>query len=98
MPTIQCPLDGFEDVKVTYPDEWLYKHIDVFYRGIQSAPDNSSPGTQELLGTLALCDDLEGIDIKNIDDLPIKYRQVFRWLVRTVYIDSYLQAITIPNE
>lgn len=97
MPTIQCPIEGFE-VKVTFPDEWLMKHIDQFYLGLEQAPKGAAPSTREIYGTIALCEEIEGLDLKNVGEMPLSHRPFFVWLVREIYLGNYLKAITVPNE
>jgi hypothetical protein len=97
MPTVQCPVEGFEEIRVTYPDEWLMKHIDQFYAGTQKSAEGCAPSTKELYGVIALCEKIEGIDLSKISEAPLTYRPFFVWLVLEVYINSYLKAITIPN-
>lgn len=98
MPIAKCPVKGFEDVTITYPDEWLMKHIDQFYVGLSKAPENSAPSTKEIYGSIALCDTIDGIDLTNVSEAPIAYRDFFIWLVNEVYVTSYVEAITVPNE
>lgn len=95
MPKIQCPHD--ENVWVTFPDEWLMKHVDMFYQGVLSAPIGSAPSTEEIYGAIAICDKIEGIDLKDLHEKPLALWQVLRWIVEEVYIKSYLIAATVPN-
>lgn len=97
MPTIQCPIEGFENVTISYPDEWLMKHIDQWHYGRSQAPENASPLTQETFGAIALCDKIEGIDLANITELPLRYVGLFRWLRDVVY-GSYLNAFTVEKK
>jgi hypothetical protein len=97
MPTIECPLEGFDKITVTYPDEWLMRHVDLFHLGFSSAPEDASPATKEMFGTVALCEKIEGLDLDDISAMPLSYRPFFNWLVETVFIDGYVKALTVPN-
>ena len=96
MPKIQCPLD--ETVSVTFPDEWLMKHVDLFYQGVAAAPVGSAPSTEEIYGAIALCDEIKGIDLSDLHDKPLTLWPMLQWIVKEVYIKSYLVAATVPNE
>ena len=95
MPTIECPFD--DKVHVTYPDEWLMKHVDLFYQGTQEAPAGSAPSTVEIYGAIALCEKIDGIDVGDLHDKPLGLWKVLRWIVEEVYIKSYLVAASVPN-
>lgn len=96
MATVVCPLEGFEQVEIIYPDEWLMKHIDQFNVGYYTAADNAANSTKELFGTLALCDSIKGIDTDSLGDMPLSYKPMFNWLVKEVYL-KYIKAMTVPN-
>ena len=98
MPKVNCPLPQFEGVEIEYPDEWLMGHIDLFWQGYKSAPDNAAPSTKEMYGTIALCQKIEGLDTAELDKLPLHYRAFFNWLIETVYINSYLPATNPPEK
>ena len=94
MPTVNCPVKGFEHLSVTWPDEWLMEHREKCFRGYYKAPSDASPTTKETFGTLELCQ-VESTDkekplpdFTNFEKLPLKYVQFFKWLSDTVF-DSY---------
>lgn len=89
MPKLACPVAGFEQVEVTVPDEWLMGHINRFYQGYNSDPE-AAPALREIYGTIALCDAITGVDLKDVANKPLRWRPFFRWLVEAVYTGSYL--------
>lgn len=97
MPTVNCPLEGFEDVQITYPDEWLVKHRDMFFYGWSQPPEDSAPSTKETYGAIALCEKIDGLDIKNLAELPMSYIHVLNWIRDTVFVKGYLEAIEPPK-
>ena len=97
MPSENCPVEGYQNVKIRYPDEWLMIHMDLFWEGYIQAPDNAAPATKEIFGTIALCEEIDGLDVSNIGQLPLSARLFFKWLVETVYYDSYLAAVEPPK-
>jgi hypothetical protein len=85
MPTVKCPVVGFEHVTITYPDEWLMRHIDKYGLAIRDAPEASAISTLETYKAIGLCDNIEGLELNgNISNLPIKYFRFFKWLRETV--------------
>lgn len=97
MPTVICPVEGFEEVSITYPDVWLYRHFEQYHLGVSQAPDNSTEATKETCGTVALCDRIEGIDIKDLFNQPLYIIRFIKWLRQEVYL-SYLMAVSPPKK
>jgi hypothetical protein len=97
MPTVVCPVEGFEEVSVTYPDEWLYKHFEQYHFGVSQAPDNATEATKETYGSIALCDKIEGIATDDLFNLPLHAIKFFNWLKQEVYF-SYLLAVSPPKK
>lgn len=101
MPVVPCPVKGFEDVTVTYPDEWNMGHRDKFYRGCQKAR-LASPLTMETFGTLELCQveiggERMALDLSSFEELPLKWDRFFKWLVPTVYGSYRAESEPDPN-
>lgn len=97
MPVTTCPIEGFEHITVIYPDEWLYRHLIQFEMGKRQAPDGAGPAAEELFGTIALCEKIEGVDLSDIPNAPLHFIQFFNWLRQEVYL-SYLQAVSPPKK
>lgn len=100
MPTVVCPVEGFEEITITYPDEWLYKHLDQYHLGLDSAPKGASEFTKEVCGTLALCEKIEGldnVDLSNLLSLPLYYLKFFSWLKKEVHT-NFILAISPPKK
>jgi hypothetical protein len=93
MPTVACPVLGFEHLSVTFPDEWLMEHRDKFHKGYLKASNEASPATRQLFGTLELCkiestNGQQPPDVSHYEKLPLKWVRFFTWLDDTVF-DSY---------
>lgn len=96
MPTVACPVEGFERVKVAYPDTWLLRHYDLYHAGRAEAPEGAAESTRETYGTIALCDRIDGLDLNKPAELPLYYLAFFRWLKDEVLL-SYLKAGAVPK-
>lgn len=60
MRTEVCPVAGFEQVKVTFPDEWLIRHNEAFWAAYREAGEKTSHNTGLLYGCIAVCE-IEGL-------------------------------------
>jgi hypothetical protein len=96
MPHIACPLKGYEDVAVEFPDEWFMRHVDQYWAGSNKAAEGASMFTRELYGAIALCDKIEGLDVKDLAAKPLAFYPVLNWL-RTTVLGSYYAAMEIPK-
>lgn len=88
-------IDGL-DVTVIFPDTWLILHREKFWQGWNRAPADASPATKEIYGTVALCDEIRGLILDNLNEMPLHYIQFFEWLDQVVY-QPYLEATQIPK-
>ena len=97
--TLTCPIKGFEKVGITFPeaDELTMAHYNKFYSGFEEAPAGASYQMRLVFGAVALCDDIEGIDAKNVLGMPINYSPVFDWIVNEVYVNTYAPAVLVPK-
>lgn len=92
MPTVVCPVEGFEHVSITFPDTWLYVHYERYQIGLSEAPENATDMTKRIYGAIALCDAIEGIDLsEGLLNQPLSYIGLFNWIKDTVLF-PYLQA------
>lgn len=89
MPTVACPIEGLEDVKITFPDEWLIKHNEIFWAGVREAGENVTWNTGLLYGCIAVVK-IEGLDSEKPGEWPL---QVFNWIIQTIYYDSLHKAL-----
>jgi hypothetical protein len=85
-----------EHVSVTYPDEWLLRHEDLFNEGRAIPNGTPSEMTRNIYAAVNLCTQFEGIDLDDIGKMPLRYRQFFQWLAGQVLTDYY-KAMTVPN-
>lgn len=97
MPRVQCPIDGFDEVYITYPDEWLMGHIDKYNFGWMQAGAEVAPFTKSLFAAAALCDKIEGVDFEKLSTLPLNFRPMFVWLVGEV-LSSYHAAAEVDTK
>lgn len=99
--TVKCPLDGFEQVEITFPEqaELTMAHYSRFGQGMADAPPDSSFGVRLIFGSIALCDKIEGLEIDpaKLLELPLYYSQVLQWIVQVVYHDTYSPAVDVPK-
>jgi hypothetical protein len=84
------------DATITFPDIWLIRHREKFWQGWSQAPADVSPATKEIYGTVALCDQIKGLKLDDLNEMPLHYLQFFEWLDKVVY-QSYLSATQIPK-
>jgi hypothetical protein len=89
-------ISELEHVNVTYPDEWLIEHEDLFNEGRATPNGSSSEMTKNIYAAVNLCTQFEGIDLDEIGKMPLHYRQFLQWLAGQV-LTSYYQAMTVPN-
>lgn len=90
MATKNCPVAGYEDFVVEYPDELLVKHQKQFARALQAAVeeygvDNLRLDEARFYGARAICAKFEGAPDRPLDEWPLA---VFRWFMGEVY-DHY---------
>lgn len=92
MPRVVCPVEGFEHVAITYPDDWRYIHFEQYQAGLNEAPENATEVTKRLFGAVALCQKIEGVDLKEgLLNQPLSYTALFNWIKDTVLF-AYLAA------
>ena len=91
MATTKCPIPGFENVTLTYPDRWAVKHHTLFYSAVREAGEEATQGTQWLYGSVAVCDKIEGLpEGVPVSEWPL---ELFNWIVQTVYWGSFEKAL-----
>lgn len=101
MPTESCPVKGFEDFTITYPDEgeWIVRHRILFGKGVDKAietfGDECDIQVRQFLGTLAVCK-VENRPTMPIDKWPLP---VYAWVLDTVYYGpgGYREAVSTPK-
>jgi hypothetical protein len=107
MRTEVCPVKGFEQVKITFPSEWLIKHNEAFWAAYREAGDTVSHNTGLLYGCIAVCEKIEGLPALSPPSVPPSGGevrvgpgewplQVYNWLLKTVYFDSLEKALNPP--
>lgn len=94
MRTEVCPVQGFEQVRITFPSEWLIKHNEAFWAAYREAGDKVSHNTGLLYGCIAVCEQIEGLPNGEGQGGPGEWPlQVYNWLLKTVYFDSLEKAL-----
>ena len=85
----QCPVEGFDNVVIELPDQWLVRHNEAFWRAYREAGEVSHT-TGLLYGSVAVCDKIDGLP----DTPPLEWPlEVFAWLINTVYRDGLEVAL-----
>jgi hypothetical protein len=84
-----------EHVNITYPDEWKISHQAKYHEG-WSNPDNATAEAKSVYAAIELCDSFEGIEIDNINDMPLHYWQFFQWMAGVV-LGDYFKGKLVPN-
>jgi hypothetical protein len=83
MPTVVCPVEGFEEVSITFPDSdaWKVGHRDKYIKGLLEAPEGVTANTKEMYGAVFLCDAITGLDLsEGIINQPIHYLSCLEWI------------------
>lgn len=94
--TVSCPVEGFTHISITYPDKWAYRHKLLFLRGVAQADREASWFEGTLLGCIALCEKVEGLELEEIGELPMHYAPFFEWVVVEIY-PKYSKAAEPPD-
>lgn len=100
MPTVNCPIEPFTHIAITYPDdkEWRYVHRLQFLKGYGDADDDAPVFIKLLCGTIALCEiKADGEDFEDINNKPLWYTVFFDWLWGEVY-PKYIKAQEPPEK
>lgn len=90
MPTVKCPIEGYEDVTLTYPDEFTVEHNDRFWMAFNQQVGNEGiMRTGRVMGCAAICEVSGG----NLNGDPKTWPLVpATWIVKVVY-DEGLKKI-----
>lgn len=93
-----CPVAGYEDFIIEYPDELLVEHQQQYVGGVQQAFEQHQNLTVQdvrFYGAKALCSRFEGAPEGPVTKWPLA---VFSWFMNTVYYGHYDKAINPPND
>ena len=88
MPTEKCPIEGFEEIEITFPDHWLVKHNEIFWKAYREAGEVSH-NTALLYGSVAVCSEIKGVP----DDCAEWPLEIFHWFIDTIYNQSLQTAL-----
>lgn len=92
-----CPIAGYEEFLIEYPDELLVEHQHQYAAAVMKAFEDHAELTEQearFYGAKGLCSRFEGAP-----DLPVKKwpLAVFSWFMNLVYYDLYHPAINPPK-
>jgi hypothetical protein len=90
-----CPVPGYTEVEIEFPDELLVKHQRMYGQAVRAAieaNENVSVDEARFIGCKAICTEWNvpaALDERPLEDWPLG---VFRWVVDTVYPHYELAA------
>lgn len=95
-----CPIEGYQDFTIEYPDELRVRHQRIFATAVSEAidqaggPDNIMLQAARFYGCKALCSRFENAPTVDLDDWPLA---VFNWFLDVLYFSYYEPAVTPPK-
>lgn len=103
MPTLKCPLEGFEHVTVELPNEWTLGHLHLkamFYIELQEKGRIRSTVAEEAELTFKLAK-VSGFANEDIHEIPLSSFRAIKWVNKVIIssIDNeYDKVISPPNQ
>jgi hypothetical protein len=97
MTTVNCPVEGWGDFVIEYPDELKVKHQQLYLAGVQKALEEHEGITVQMVrfyGARALCSRFEGAPDAPVEEWPLA---AFSWFMNTVYYGHYDKAVSPPK-
>lgn len=95
-----CPVKGYEDFTIEFPDEFEVGHYEQFIQGMNDAReaglfnDQSSLSEARFYGCKALCTTFENAPDRPLKNWPLA---VFLWFVNTIFHDRLEPALNPPK-
>lgn len=96
-----CPVEGFENFVIDYPDDLKRGHMRVYADAVTEFIAADGRDLDEIpmedcrfAGTRALCTRFENPPDEDVDEWPLA---VYRWFMDTVYWDHYEPAANPPK-